>query len=431
VAIQQIGTNFNGTTDFDVVLKDFYEGPIREHLNNKVTLLKYVERSKRKWSGRQVLFPVHLKRNSGVGGRGETGNLPVAGRQEYVQSKIRAKYLYGRIQLTGAVISASQGNRGSFASAMRSEIDGMRRDLRNDMNRQCFGNFVPEPDGSIGLLNAAGKTGILALVNAAPTGTTVHVDQPGTRYIKAGDSLVYGGISGAPGPGVLTGTTDEAVTSVASNRVDYEVASAAGISDNQVVCRGDASGDAFDKEIHGIDFLINDSNDFDLQTIDVSANTSWKAHVETNATDRPLSLELMQLAFDACDEKGGDEPNLIMCHHSLRREYINLLTSDVRYAPEQLRGGFQKLSYAGGTSPTSIEFDKHATYNTMYFINTADINLYVQKDWGWADQDGSVLSRVSGQDQWEAFMCWYGNLGMERRNTHARLDKLSVSNLIF
>ena len=33
-------------TAYDAVLKDFYEGPVREHIENKVTILKLTEKSK-------------------------------------------------------------------------------------------------------------------------------------------------------------------------------------------------------------------------------------------------------------------------------------------------------------------------------------------------------------------------------------------------
>ena len=78
-----------------------------------------------------------------------------------------------------------------------------------------------------------------------------------------------------------------------------------------------------------------------------------------------------------------------------------------------------------------IEFDRMAPYNKLFFVNTGDLKLYTMQDWKWADRDGSVMNRVSGADSWEAFMCFYGNLGCERRNSHVLLDDIEVSNLIF
>ena len=444
-------------TDFDVVLKEYYEGPVREHLNNKIPILKYIEKSKRKWNGRRVVFPVHLRRNHGVGARGETGTLPSAGKQEYVESRIKSKFLYGRIELTGVVIAASQGDKGSFASALRTEGEGMRRDLRVDMNRQVWGNNwkdvgadVDNPDT---VAKFAGKTGIIAAgTNASQTVSNLkvtatlqaHTDAAsnnqldvGTRYLKKGMPVVLGTVSSA---GAFTADTggltvlkvvDRDTVQLTTNGTD---AATVTLGANDVIVRGDstqAGENSFDNEITGLSFMVDDADD-DLQEVNTGTNPEWKANVLGNSgTNRPLSLELMQLAIDTADEVAGAEPNLIMGHHSIRREYINLLTSDVRYSPEQLKGSFQKLTYAGGTNPMPLEFDRMAPYNKLFFLNTSDIKLYTMKDWAWADRDGSSFSRKLNSDSWEAFMCWYGNMGLERRFSQTLLSDIEVSNLIF
>ena len=439
MATQQIGSATDPRTNFDVVLKEFYEGPVREHLNNKIPILKYVEKSKRKWNGRRVVFPVHLRRNHGVGARGETGTLPTAGKQEYVESRINSKFMYGRIELTGVVIAASEGDKGSFASALRTEVEGLRRDLRVDMNRQVWGNPVASNGGVDSLSN---NTGVLAQLNAEPASladgasATFTFDNPGTRYLKAGMKLGFGTMTGTDSGTVKTAATARvldvtAVTSTTQATLKNNTGGAVDLDINDVCVLGDSSDNSFNKEITGLSFLVTDTDD-NLQTVDTGDNPEWKANVlDNNSTNRPLSLELMQLAIDTADEVAGAEPNLIMGHHSIRREYINLLTSDVRYAPEQLKGGFQKLTYAGGQNPMPIEFDRHAPYNKLFFLNTNDIKLYVMKDWQWADRDGSSFSRKLNSDSWEAFMCWYGNLGLERRFSQTVLTDITVDNLIF
>ena len=424
-------------TNFDKVLKDYYEGPVREHLNNKVTILKYTEKSSRKWQGRAVVFPINLSRNSGVGARGASGTLPSAGNQGYVESRIGSKFLYGRIEVSGPVIAASRGDKGAFVSALKSEISGMRRDLRVDMARQTYGNNT---NGlSDGATTLGMQTGVVAQANggtvnvvATAGGTAVTFDNPGTRYLKKGMRLQIGLKTD------LDGDTDAfEVVSVTSPTVAVlkHIETGGGtkaVNDNNFVARGDTGGNSFDSEIMGLDFMVSDQGT--LQTIDPSTDPEWKANVLSGpggGATRPLSLELMQLAIDNTDEVSGEEPDLIIGHHSIRREYINLLTSDVRYAPEQLKGGFQKLTYSGGTNPITFEFDRYAPYNKVYFLHTKDIKQYVLQDWKWADRDGSVMNRVANQDSWEAFMCWYGNLGLDRRHSQTVLQDISVSNTLF
>lgn len=410
-----------GNSNYDAVLKDYYEGPVRSHIQNKVTILRHVDKSKRKWNGRRVFFPLHLSRNEGVGARAENVDLPAAGKQGYVESVIEAKYLYGRIELTGPVIAASQGDKGAFATALAQEVKGMRNDLRNDTNRQVWGN----PVNGI-------NTGIMCQLsaNADEDAVAIACDNEGTRYLKKNMAVVIGShadLNNGGSAGVAA-----TISSVDSTTAATVPALAGDTLNNDFVVRGDARGTSYQNEITGLSFIVDDDDSIDLQSVDVSDNTEFKSSVfGASGVNRDLSLELMQLAIDACDEKGGEEPDLIMGHHSMRREYINLLTSDVRYAPEQLRGGHKTLTYAGGSEPMPIEFDKHAPYNKLWFIRSSDIKQYVQKDWGWADRDGAILSRVSSRDSWEAFMCYYGNLGCEVRNTHAVVEDLNASNLIF
>jgi len=414
------------TNGFNAVLKDFFEGTVRDHLNTQVTLLQHIEKSKRSFVGRKVVFPVNLRRTSGVGARGENGALPAADRQRYDDVNISAKYLYGRIELTGPVIEASRGDRGAFASALRSEVEGMRRDLRDDLNRQLFGQLpVKASDNS-----ALDLTGVLGVISATASSKTQTLDagngKAGTRYLKPGMK-----VSILAADGTHRGSTF--IESVDSANFQVVLDASTACTQDDVVVRGDsASSNSMNAELTGLANIVQAQTTGSFQAISTTDFPEWAASELANGgTDRPLSLELMQLAVDTADEVGGAEPRLIMGHHSARREYINLLTSDVRYAPEQLRGGFQKLSYAGGTNPIPIEFDKHCTYGALYFVNTADIKYYVQKDWAWANRDGSMMSRVSDKDAWEAFMCFYGELGCERRNTHVILKDLAISNTIF
>jgi len=42
-------------------------------------------------------------------------------------------------------------------------------------------------------------------------------------------------------------------------------------------------------------------------------------------------------------------------------------------------------------------------------------------DWDWMDEDGAVLSRVSGYDAYEAALFWYSDLATDRPRSHSFL----------
>src|SRR3954471_796438 len=148
----------------DAVLKEFYLPGIRSILNFEVFLLSQVETNSEDIEGRRAVLAINTGRNQGIGARAEMGTLPDAGHQGYNEQRVPLKYNYGRIQLSGPVIRSMGSDRGSFTRAIQSETQGVTRDLRNDINRQCYG----------------GATGAIATLTAAASSTTVTVLTPAT-----------------------------------------------------------------------------------------------------------------------------------------------------------------------------------------------------------------------------------------------------------
>jgi hypothetical protein len=68
------------------ILKDFYLGPIAEQLNQEILVYELFEKATVDWSGKQVVIPVHVARNSGVDAAADDGTLPTAGSQDFEHS---------------------------------------------------------------------------------------------------------------------------------------------------------------------------------------------------------------------------------------------------------------------------------------------------------------------------------------------------------
>ena len=90
------------------ILKNFYQGPIKDQLSEDLPIYRAAEKVKKGWSGAQVNRPLRLQRNQGIGAVADGGTLPSVGRQGQVQATILAKYNYLRFGLTGPMIAASQ-----------------------------------------------------------------------------------------------------------------------------------------------------------------------------------------------------------------------------------------------------------------------------------------------------------------------------------
>ncbi len=121
---------------FDAILKEFYMGPVQEQLNQEIFVLETFEKAVVDWNGKHCIIPVHTDRNSGVGFRSDGADvLPVAADQSFGALQVKAKFQYGRFQVTGpAISSAAKGSSNSFISYVDAEMNHLVEDVRNNAN---------------------------------------------------------------------------------------------------------------------------------------------------------------------------------------------------------------------------------------------------------------------------------------------------------
>ena len=149
-------TGANVATTFAKLLKEYYQAPITDQINQQVWAIKYFEKRKQGWTGSQMILPVHISRNTGVAFAGEGDDLPAAGKQGYERLVVQSKNMYGRIELTGNLMDTATGsNAGSFASAMTEEMDRLVQDVVNQENKAAiFGGSV------VGVINERKSSGV-------------------------------------------------------------------------------------------------------------------------------------------------------------------------------------------------------------------------------------------------------------------------------
>ena len=388
---------------FNSILKEDYLGPIREQINNSTVLLKRLKRNEEDVGGRIAYVPLHTGRNSGVGARADGGNLPAAGRQVYTDAQYLTAYNYGRIQVTGPTIAASRKDKYAFVKAVDSEIKSMVKDMKDDLNRQMFGD----------------RSGIMATVTVqnGAGAATFTVDNP--QYIQTG--MVIDTVRGGAVQFSRTVTAVNRATGVVTVNAVYANAGDVGVAD--VVVR---SGN-FGLEMMGLLGIVNNVNTRDGQFVGaldrtVAANGFWMGNVLANGgAARNLSLDLMQQAFDASEIEGG-EVSLIITSYEQRRRYLALVKADGRFVNNlKMDGGFDALDYNG----KGLVVDRHAQPGRILFLDESTLELYRMTDFDWMDQDGSVLSRVAGVDAYEATMFKYATLGCSACNNNTVLADLA------
>jgi hypothetical protein len=125
------------------ILKDFYLGPIAEQLNQEILVYELFEKATVDWSGKQVVIPVHVARNSGVAAVADDGTLPTAGSQDFEQLLVTARFVYGRFAVTGPAMASAKSGPNAFISYIDAEMNKLVLDVKTFANqRAIFGGRV-------------------------------------------------------------------------------------------------------------------------------------------------------------------------------------------------------------------------------------------------------------------------------------------------
>ena len=448
-------------SSYDEVLKTFYLPAIQEQLNHSTILSDLIDVNEEDVSGKDAKIEMHYGKTTGIGARGDGEALPAANYQKHKQATVPMQYNYGRIQVSGPTIAATKDERGAYAKVLDTEIKGVVRDLRKDINRQLWG-------AGHGLLARwrGGATTAITLqkkYRGNSAGGDGFGSTFGAKYMDVADPLtpVVATISSATTGTYVVDATDIAPSAIVETEADYDtltctdadVSEAVGtfyVQFNNAVANLGADSAAAGvnrKEMMGLRGIITNT-DLDnisfnngtytgltvndpLQGIDVSTYGWFKANVDVHASgryagQRALSLNLMDKMFDNVEEDAGKDygPDLILTTRALRREYLDLCRADRRFVNTMtLDGGWKAIDYNG--IPFTVDND--AIDGEIYFLSTQDLAIYRMSDYDWMSKDGAILSRVSGYDAYEAVLFRYAEFGCKRRNSQGVICDLSYT----
>lgn len=405
-------------TTADAVLKDFYLPAVRKVLNSEVFLLSQLEANSEDVEGRAAVLSINTGRNHGVGARAELGTLPAAGRQGYSEERVSLKYNYGSIKISGPLMRSMGSDRGSFTRPLESETMGVIRDLKNDVNRQCYGDGT----GAIVPISGANTGAVVPIANA----TTTQI-----RQLEEGMVIEIGTVAEA-----AAGTATAAVISsvqVAAKTVTLTATVTTTSSDFIFRAGSGSTAGAAQKEITGLKAIVSDSGA--LFNIDPSTVSKWASYVDSNSgTNRAVAETMFTKASMEVNIRSGEQIDLWVTTDGVHRGVANLLTSLKQFpSTNQLKSGYTGLDMGSvsqgnsGSQEVTLTYDKDCTGNTAYGLTTKRLQQYRMSDWEFMEEDGSVLSRVSGQDAYEATLFCYHEVATDARNAHAVIKDLTES----
>lgn len=389
-----MANSFQNVTSGLAELKNYYQGPIIDQLNEDLPVWRAAQSGKHKWSGQQVVRPLKVRRNQGIGATSDGGTLPAIGRQTTVQAIIQAKYNYLRFGVTGPMIAASQSDVGSFVRAASYELEQGYNDLKSDVNRQLTW------DG----------TGDLATMSSAASGSTSitiagrESTEAALKFVDIG--LVFDVYTTA-GVLVQSGVTVSAITAgtASSSTATLTVSPALTASAGDVLVRANSFG----QEIQGLLTQL-DGGTSTVFNVDRSAYVSAQGN-QIDLSAAQLDLDSLQQAQDEAERRGGSRLKAVYSDFPSRRMYQKLLTADKRYVNTvQGDGGFaSKGDYYLEWNGMPWVADKDCP-TRIFMLDDKYIVKYVQKELEFASETGTMYIAQPESDELEVRLRFFANL---------------------
>jgi len=454
-------------TTLDSVLKEFYAKAIAEQLNQEVLMLELFEKAKLDWSGKRVVVPVHVARNTGVGFTGEGAALPTAGEQTYDELHINAKFLYGRFQLTGPAIASAKGAY-SFGNYIDLELRKLVQDVKKTANVACFsgGRVVGwsqcrwRTAGGGGAITDSG--GIL--LNIPFSGDAVEFERKRAAAVAAGGVLnvrfidmdTYDPPTGTAAANIITVSAVNTIANtftgnVAGGAVGAGVMTYArndGCSAIEIVAGVGGAGAlaAANLEITGIASNLGSQAHHGVDRTDLTGgdgaelqvglgsirSTDNTAAAVNHDTFSALDLGQMQAVADSIYTSSGKEADWVIMNPAQRASYTNLLVgvnaANLFKSTESAKkgdGGFSGLGFNGTPIKVSVDAGQHC----YYFLNSKSWKLAQLEKPGFADLDGNILARAGvgagGIDAYEGYYRMYCDIYAERPNANGVVTSIA------
>lgn len=396
-----MSNQFQSITSGLAELKNIYEGPIQDQFNEDVTMFRGAEKVKKGWSGYQVVRPLRVRRNQGIGATSDGGNLPAIGIQTTTQATIQAKFNYLRFGITGPMIKSSQNDQGSFVRSAAYELEQGYNDLKNDMNRQVGWNG----DGTLAQANAATVASATLVIKGRES------SEPALKFVDVGlvfdivssstviqSAITVLAISGNPEDATATLTLNAPVTCSASD----------------AIVRSGSYGYELQGVLYSMDGATSSIYGVNRATYPVYQGNSL------SLSSAALTLDKMQQSWNAGKRRGGAKYSAIKCDYDSLRFYQRLLTVDKRYSNTiKGDGGFSDkdqnyLEFNGLPLVADKDFAQR-----ILFLTENDWKLYVLCDLEFADETGTMYIAQTGTDQLEVRIRYFANLFNEQPNANA------------
>ncbi len=381
-------------------LKTVYLGVVANQLNiNANPLLGKIKQSTSDVWGKEIRKLAPFGINGGIGAGTETGTLPAAAGNKYVQFVSELKNLYGKIEISDKAIRASQNNAGAFVNLLNDEMEGLIKASSFNFGRMLYGDgsgllatvsAFSSSTKAITCANSDVKNLIEGLVIDIYTGTTLKASGLRITYVDRANKCFYVDMPSNP---------------------SYTIA-----KDDTIYVQGSK-----DLEITGLGKIFSSSET--LYGVSRAANPWLKPY--SSSVNGEISETVIQKAIDFLEEASGSEVDFITCSTAVRQAYQQYMTAFKRNVDiMELAGGYKTISYNG----IPVVADRFIKNDTMYLLNTKDFTLHQLCDWKWLEgEDGKIIKQNPNYATYTATLVKYADLICDRPNGSAMLTGISAT----
>ncbi|MCP3960850.1 MAG: phage major capsid protein [bacterium] len=424
-----VGVQWRNGGFHDHILTDFYEETLVDARNNVTAWYDMVAaEDKDIVGGKFVVWPVHEGRNEGVGYMDARGNLPDPGSQGFDTFVTHLKDFYGRIKIDGKTFRSASHNAASYLDAVDTEMQGALIDAKIDWQRAAFN----DGSGRLAEVTVVGAGGALTLgLHTGITNSTTCDNDP-TQWIEARMRVMFVTSAGAsPVTKVIQQVVDG--TQVVVGDTFAGAADNTGVVVGDWAVRGTREGttdtrdSGYRNEPPGLEGFFKATGIFDgnglppagatqtgsydntgvsaaaagFQGILATAAFPWNQAVinDNGGTPRDNSEALMQALVSDAEKQNNSNIDMILSSYESYDQYVANLVIFKRFNDTgTLVGGHKVLDFNG--VPWYKDKDEYRNR-----VRALDLSQFRRKEvapLNWLNQDGSIWSRVTDKDAWEA-----------------------------
>lgn len=403
----------------DALFKEFYGSGSDQSLVNKKTPLASILLKNKKvdWVGDNFVQPVRFGSAVGLGYRAAGQTLPSPKSAPRGKAVFPAKRAYATAEYDREAIKASRNDRGAFAKVTVDEVEATIEGFNLHMvERALFG----DSSGMLGEVKSFTGAGTAAspwVILGEPDGAVAPVFKK--RYFPKGAKLdLYSQA------GVYQCTVEVVGTSATTVSVTLLATGAKATPTNEDIMYWEGNKG---QEVVGLASIAPISAGT-LYGISQTDNPEFRGGLKSVGGTIGYD-DINDIVSDL--EEEIDSPNIAICSHSVLAALKSQAEDQKRYCAAEVKSsnnliGFKGLEIMSAEGPFPMIASQMCPEGDIFFANSQYMQLVMREDFGWFDDDGTILLRDPNKDVLAARYGGYFELFCSKPNAVGRVYNFTV-----